>query len=333
MPSALERRILNFLATLPGAESLDDILAGKRFAGERRADYLLFGRRVIIEVKSLEADSSAKVETVMEPHQERAEYPLFYGKVELSKVLKHLPDGDEINRRIFYRVTRSVEDATRSAEDQIENTAKLLQLNDSVGVLVMLNENVDILTPEAVASRVGRLMKRLNSDGSHRSPIAFAWLHFESHVLVNGPAKTTLPIIVLEGPLASRFPWFHELLEYLHVAWAHFNGHPLVHNEAKDLSELKMGPASSGAKSTPNDRITRHELWERQYSKHPYLRDLSDHDVLRRGKEVADKLSPYFEEGGPRASPDQIMPLMIEWSDFLCEARYRGLDLRGMHTA
>lgn len=333
MPATLERRFLSFLATLPGAESLDDVLAGQTFAGERRADYLLFGRRVIVEVKSLEADSSAKVGTVMEPLEERPDYPLFYGEMELSKVLQHLPDGDEIQRRIFYRVTRSVEGATRSAEDQIENTAKLLQLGDSVGVLVMLNESVDILAPDAVASRVRLLMQRQNADGSPRSPIAFAWLHFESHVLVDGPAETTLPIIVLEGPTASRFPWFSELLEYLHVAWAHFNGHPLLHNEAKNIPELKIGSRPSGAARTPNDGITRHELWAHQYSEHPYLRDLSDDAVLRRGKEIADKLGPYFVVGGPRATPDQIEPLMIRWNDFLCEARYRGLDLRGMRAA
>lgn len=41
MPSDLESRFLRFLATLQGAESLDDLLGDPKFDGQRRADYLL----------------------------------------------------------------------------------------------------------------------------------------------------------------------------------------------------------------------------------------------------------------------------------------------------
>ncbi|MDC8784799.1 hypothetical protein [Roseateles koreensis] len=58
MPSDLESRSLRFLATLLGAESLDDLLGDPKFDGQRRADYLLFGRRVILELKSLETDTA-----------------------------------------------------------------------------------------------------------------------------------------------------------------------------------------------------------------------------------------------------------------------------------
>ena len=333
MPSALERRFLNFLATLPGAESLDDLLAGERYVGERRADYLLFERRVIVEVKSLEADTSSKVESEMERHRERDDFPVFYGEMELAKVLMHLPDGEEINSRIFYRTTRSVEDAARSAEDQIANTAKLLELKESAGVLALLNQSVDILTPEVAASRVARLMRRKNDDGSYKSPIAFSWLLFESHTLTNGPAAKTLPIIFLEGPLATNFPWFEELSNYLHVAWAQFNGHPAFQLESQDLSRLKMTSASTQSDPKPGANITRQQLWERRYKERPYLRGLSDNDVLRKGREAADSLMPDFLVGGPKASRDQVELLMIAWSDFLCEARHRGLDLRQMRDA
>ena len=333
MPSALERRFLSFLASLPGAESLDILLAGRRYSGERRADYLLFGRRVIVEVKSLETDTSPKVETEMERHRERNDFPLIYGEVELSKVLKHLPDGKEINERIFLRTTRSVEDATRSAEDQIENTARLLGLNEAVGVLVLLNQGVEILTPEVVASRVAMLMRRTNDDGSPRSPIAFSWLLFESHMVANGPAEKALPMIALQGPLASAFPWFDEHLTYLQIAWAQYNGHPLFHLESQQLSNLEITSTSSPTKPKPGDKITRQKLWEYQYEQRPYLRGLKDDAVLRRGKETIDKLTPYLLVGGPKASPEQIEPLVITWSDFLCEARYRGLDLRQMREA
>lgn len=126
MPSELDRRFSSFLKTFPGAESLDDLLMSAKYDGERRADFLLFERRVIVEIKSLETDTSPKVETEIAKHREREDFPLFYGEVELNKVLKNLPDGQQINEQIFLRTTRSIEEATKSAEKQIENTAKLL---------------------------------------------------------------------------------------------------------------------------------------------------------------------------------------------------------------
>lgn len=326
MSSVLERRFLNFLSGIPGAESLDQLLSGEQYKGERRADFLLFDRRVIVEVKSLEVDTSSKVEGEIATHRHRDDFPVIYGDVDLSKVLAHLPDGKEINNRIFLRTTRSVEAAARSAEDQIENTARLLSLPDSVGVLVLLNQEINIFTPEVVAHRLAMLLRRKNDDGSVRSPIAFSWLIFESHFLEHGPATQTLPLVNLKGPRAKAFPWFDELLTYLQVAWANFNGNPIF---------LQSGPVNLQARSSnvpeqpkSGDRITRQKLWELRYGENPYLRPLDDQEVLRRGKAAVVALTPRFLNSGPQTSPEQWEELMIPWSDFLCEARHRGLDLR-----
>ncbi len=329
MPTALEQRFLNFLSTVPGSESLDDLLCGEAYSGQRRADYLLFDRSVIVEVKSLETDTSPKVEAEMGHHRERDEFPIIYGKVELTKVLKHLPDGEEINKQIFYRTTRSVEDATRSAEAQISNTARILGLTKSVGIMVLLNEGIDFLTPEVVAARVLMLMRRKAKDGTDRSPIAYSWMLFESHTLASGPAEKTFPMIVLEGPLAPKYEWFSELLTYLQISWAQFNGHPLVLAESNDLSKLQMKSSSSSSPKL-GGKITRQQIWELQYKEKPYLRALSDSEVLQHGRATVENLTSYFLVGGPKTPPEQMEKLMSKWSDFLCEARHRGLDLRHM---
>ena len=294
MSTELEQRFLSFLRGIPGSESLDELLCGEQYYGQRRVDYLLFERRVIVEVKSLETDTSSKVETELDHHRERDDFPLMYGEVELEKILKHLPDGQVINDRIFLRTTRSVEDATRSAEDQIENTAQILGLSGAVGMLVLLNQGIDILTPEVVATRVAMLMRRANEVGSLRSPIIFSWLLFESHVVSHGPAETTFPIIALEGPRANSYPWFGELLTHLHVAWAKFNGHPLFQMESQDLKSVSISSASMPKDPKPGENISRQKFWELRYKSHPYLRDLSNEDVLRGGKLAIDALKPYF---------------------------------------
>ena len=333
MTTALETRFLNFLHALPGAESLDVLLGNVEFDGERRADFLLFGRNAILEVKSLEVDPYPKVEAEMERHRERDDFPIIYGEVELQKVLRHMPDGEQINQRIFNRVTRSVEDATRSAEDQIANTARILNLNESAGVLVLLNESIDVLTPEVIASRVGMLLRRKAEDGNYRSPIAFAWLLFEGHITTSGQATKTLPTVVLEGPRASTFDGFSERLTYLQLAWAQYNGRPLLKTENATFDDLKVKAASSISEPRVDNKITRQQLWEIQYRSDPYLRLLSDTDVSHHGRAAVEQLTPYFLVGGPKASGAEMESMMKTWCDFLCEARYRGLDLRRLREA
>ena len=332
-PTALELRFLKFLAAIPGSESLDDLLRGSEYDGERRADYLLFDRRVIVEVKSLETDTSPKAEEEMSRHEDREDFPLFFGKVEIHKILRHLPDGQKINERIFVRTTRSVEDAARSAEDQIANTARLLDFSDAVGIMVLLNEDIQVLAPDLVVERLSALLRRKKPDGSLRSPIAYAWLLFENHVVVGGPSEKTLPMIALQGPLASSFPWFAELLNYLEVSWAQYNGRPLFQVSESDLNKLQIVPASATKEPQPGDRMSRQDLWRHRYRKRPHLRLLPDAEVLRFGRIAFDQLMPYFLKGGPRAAWEEMEPHMIKWSDFLCEAEYRGLDLRHMREA
>lgn len=333
MSTALERRFLSFLGALPGAESLDVLLAGSEFDGERRADFLLFGRKVIVEVKSLEADPNPKVNAEIDRHRERDDFPMIYGEVELGKVLQHLPDGEEIKERVFIRTTRSVETATRSAEDQIENTARLLNLKEPVGVLVLLNEGIDILSPDVLAHRVGKLLRRKAENGSNRSPIAFVWLLFEGHIAKSAPVEKTLPIIVLEGPRAKAFNWFIEYLTYLQVAWAQFNGRPLLIAENATLDDLKIEATSSLSEPKHGNKVTRQQLWELRYRKQPYLRSLSDTEVLRYGRAAIERLKPHFLIGGPKANEQEMETMMITWSDFMCEARHRGLDLRHLRDA
>src|SRR5688572_21624861 len=101
MVEPLERRFHRFITAVGGTEAIDALLAGRNLENERRADYLLANRRVILELKGIKTDTSSKVDKELDKHRERDDYPLTYGEVELQKVLRHLPDGAQINRRIY----------------------------------------------------------------------------------------------------------------------------------------------------------------------------------------------------------------------------------------
>jgi hypothetical protein len=76
--SPLEARFLDFLAGLPGSERIDGLSLPSQ-QGVEIADFLLADRRVIIEVRSLEKDTASKVQEVLQRHETRPEYPIFYG--------------------------------------------------------------------------------------------------------------------------------------------------------------------------------------------------------------------------------------------------------------
>lgn len=316
------------MASLPDAESIDNIVFGPEFDGERRADYLVFDRRIIIELKSLEVDTSSKVEKELASHRDREDFPIIYGEVALQKILKHLPDGEQINRKIFNNTTRSIEDGARSAAKQLQNTARLLNLPDAIRVLVLLNQDIAILAPDVAVARLSPLMCRTDPAGNTTSTIDFAWLIFESHSIAEGAGAINMPTILLEGPHAPDMPWFIDLFEKLQAAWATFNKHPLVHMDAESFEGLTISSTASSKSPVDDQRLTRQEYWEKQYAQHPYLRTLSDAQVLERGAAAINALTPYFLAGGPRLPPEQLEPFIVAWSDFLCEGRYRGLDLR-----
>ncbi len=74
-----------FFRSLSGAEAIDDTLPPGAFEGKQRADFLLDEGRIIVELKTLKTDTSAKVEAEIEKHRERDDFPLFYASAELQE--------------------------------------------------------------------------------------------------------------------------------------------------------------------------------------------------------------------------------------------------------
>jgi hypothetical protein len=306
---------------------IDETLASSAFKGKQRADFLLEERRIIVELKTLKTDTSAKVEAEMEKHRERDDFPLFYASAELQKVLAHLPDGAPINRHIFGAITRSVEGAVRSAETQIEDTRDILGLRHSASLLVLLNESIDILSPKVVSHRVASLMRRERSAGLRAPVVNFAWLLFESHVAALGRDLDAFPSLLIEGPGSENFPWFESLFTKMQEVWSKQNYAALVVDSAASLDGMAF-ESSERLKSSSPRYITRQQLWEREYDAAPFLRSLSDERVLEHGASVMRQIAPYFLKGGPKASREEMEQLLRAITCFFHEASFRVLDLR-----
>ena len=224
----LEARLTKFLSNYNDAESIDSIMASRPEEKRRRADFLLWNRRAIVEVKSLQIDPLSKIESEVRKHKNKSDFPLCYGENRLPDVLKRLPDGNEVNRKIFGAITRSVEDHMRSAEEQIEQTKEIFNIQDPIRLLLLINESVDTIRPEDAGRRVAQLMLRKRTGQYNYPTIDVAWLVFESHVHQVSPGLNGF-VSMLIANTNSRLPeWFDPAFGALQTSWAHRNYGALI---------------------------------------------------------------------------------------------------------
>src|SRR5205823_6223730 len=108
----------------------------------------------------------------------------------------------------------------------------------------------------------------------------------------------------------------------LQAGWAAFNGRSLIRSGATSLDNFTVSPTSASPRPASGQAPTRQEFFQEQYRRQPYLRALSDEQVLAQGSTVYGSLLPYFLVGGPRVPFEQLDAMMVLWSDFLCEAEH-----------
>jgi hypothetical protein len=324
---SLELRFTRFLEGLPGAEAIDRMALPDDPQRRRKADYLLEGRKVIVELKTLTDDPSPKVEATADKHRHRDDWPMFYGTADVRKVLTNLPDGEAIYAKMVNALGRSVEAAVRSAEEQVTHTRHVLGLSDAAGMLVILNDSIDILDPYVVGHRVAHLMRRSRTGNSEAGKLDFVWLLFESHVMGTVHGRPAVPCILINSEGKDRFPWFERFHHDLVRRWAHANGGISVAGDAPDPSKIKFTPMKE-ATAAPPQQLPRHEWWRRQYHAQPYLRPLSDAELLVKGADILRRLMPHFLDGGPGYVPEVVNPSMEEFTHFIEEMNHRGIDMR-----
>lgn len=311
----LEERFERFALTLPGAESIDALSLDN--SGGPRADYLWRERSVVVEVKILRGDPQEKIDGMFEQLSERDDYPIFYGHAPAQKVLANLPDGDTLLRKLHEKVSRAIEKNFRDAKYQIDNTKKLLGLEDALGVLVLLNPDVEAHDPINVGKFVSEMMI------NHTPPVAIdvVWLISEAHFAGQG-----MPCILITSQRMRRLAWADSWLPGLNEQWAHFNKSALFTVEQNELVEMEFRRRSE-RHIGPR---TNSQRWETNYRANPYLSGLDDEQLKAFGHKAMKDLLPYFTKDGPRARMGNIDPLAQRWTDFLVEAARRALDIRGM---
>lgn len=328
MEKSLDQRFKEFLSTLTEVENIDNLNMTQQQKDSSKADYFAENHQLVIELKSLETDTEHKIEKILEPHRSRPEFPDFYGKWQVSKILKHLPDGDEINKQVIEAVTSRLEKIYKKANRQIRTTKATFNSPNAQGLLIILNEKIDVLAPNVIFYRLVRMANKKHPDKSFQFPeIHYILLISEAHF---APApNNAMGFLILHQPINNVSAFKHEkFLEGLTKKWTEFNNIPL--HKLGELKSLKDLNALSVAEYNKEQEklIPRNESWRRYYKKNPYFRSYDEEMMRWMYKTIMSELAPSMLKGATQKQRDNRFFWNEVFTHFLEEVNHRGMDMR-----
>jgi hypothetical protein len=327
MNTTLEERFIAFVKGLDGAESIDDLALTVEQETAQKADFFFNGRKIIGELKSLKTNTDAKIEAILKPYEETPEWPHFYGEQELQKIVSFLPDKDKLNAALFNAVTDSIEGLFEKANRQIRTTKRTFNLSQAGGLLIILNDLVDILSPDVLARRVRKCFQKRTATGETRFPeVTLVWAVNVAHYMQVTPTLKAMPILVMPSglPDPNNIEGFAQTLG---KRWSEYDGVPYLKTDADTFKKFQFSRFSDDVrKSQP---MPRHQVWRLQYRENPYLGSLSKEELLEHGQKVLSQTGRMFSVKAKRKPTTAVMDeLGAKFTHFLEEMNYRAIDMR-----
>jgi hypothetical protein len=225
---SLRGRFEAFIRTLDGFEDIDELLKGNDPPNMKRADYLLSERKIIIEQKSLEVDPTGKPQRFVDKlvQQQRL---LFWGRLSTRVLFSKHPDAERLQRQLVLKIAEVIDDNVATADKQTRDTRTIFSIPEAAGLLVLLNEQAGMLSPDIVHYALAQAFQKKAPDGALRYPHNDGvMLIAEAHpVAVSGFAKA-FPIMCFIAPDAPGRRQLGGVMDMLQIRWAQFNGVPLI---------------------------------------------------------------------------------------------------------
>jgi len=328
MKKSLEDRFKKFLDTFVGVENIDNLNMTQQQQESKKADYFAENRELIIELKSLETDTQPKIEKILEPYRSSPEFPHFYGEWEVHKILNHLSNGSELNKEIVESVTSSIQTIYRKSNKQVRTTKSTFQLPNSQGLLIVLNESIDILTPEQVVWRLKQTANKKHPDKSYQFVEINYVVHISEAHFSPSPNKE-MGFLIIHQPINNGFVFrYEEFVKKLTRKWTEFNNIPFYDlgelNSIKDLNALSVVQY----KKEQEKLIPRHESWRRYYRRNPYFHSFDERKMKWIFKIIMEGCTNGMLKGATKKQKDNVHFWMEVFTHFLEELRNRGMDMK-----
>ena len=136
MSTSLETRFNQFLENALGAESIDTIHTPSS-NDPKMADYYLANRKIVAEVKSLQADQMSKGAAVVDEHLANKGAVIF-GTLPSSRIADSPEEEKALMHKIEYKMTTRIKKICSDANKQITSQFKKLP-HLATGVLILIN--------------------------------------------------------------------------------------------------------------------------------------------------------------------------------------------------
>ncbi|MBK7876012.1 MAG: hypothetical protein IPJ77_09710 [Planctomycetes bacterium] len=197
MPGCLETTMDEFLRLRLGAEPIDNLPMTTEQRQGRKADYFLDERRIVIEVKLLTDSRIDSVRETMDSWRREPDWPLFRGELSVAEIAAMHPRGPELHRALFVAASKVIGRCARNANEQIGETVRVFRLGAPQGVLLLLNESVDILEPGMLGTAAMNAIRAMKADGTRELA------HLDGVIIISWAHEVRSP----NGELASPVIW------------------------------------------------------------------------------------------------------------------------------
>lgn len=324
---ALEERFVKFIRNLKSAEIVDELKLSQEQNQAKKPDFFFNERQFIGEMKSIKTDMEPKVQAILDKYKDRPEFPIFFGEWDSNKILKYFPDRDSINKEMLLAATSALEAHVEKANRQIREAKKSFSIINSEGILIILNDCVEVLTPDLMVYKIHQLLNKKDQLGKTRySHVSIVWIISEVHTLKTEMGQELLPCIVVVNDNSSSYQEANNYVNWLQRKWAEFNKIPFVKSNSV---EIPLSKFSKRKKLNSPEMIPRSEMWQKQYLRSPYLRHLSKEELLKYFEKIYSETMPAFLRGShEKPSQEKVHQLMERHTHLMEEINYRGIDFR-----
>jgi len=219
---ALADRFIQFCRTVQGAEEIDELQQTPEQKSQKlkTADFFFENRTIIVEIKSLESDTSPKFISFLK----NQEFDLGPGEYMVEDLFASKLNGDEFFRTATDMIATAVADGIADGNRQIRDTKSLFGINKADGVVVLLNGLVEILGPQLVLKRIMERLRKLRQDGSpYHAHVSHIVYFSEKHLVESqhGDSAIAFPVANQLVPAVCDVGTF---VSRLVEGWAKFNG-------------------------------------------------------------------------------------------------------------
>lgn len=217
--ASLEARVIDFLKGDHSTESLDGAAFDQINGSDAKADYLLGGRRIIAELKTLNASPRDRTEQRLKERFAKPDAPIVFGTVGVSQVIECLPDRESISKMMIDMAGRAVRRHLQKANEQIGAMKIRLKLPDAGGLLILMNEAEPMIDISAIGCTLKTAFETVDGAYPH---ITNVWAIVESHRIGMPGGRKGLPHLHVFRSLERQAEL--DFIARMLGAWGHHAG-------------------------------------------------------------------------------------------------------------